>query len=156
MGLGGVNWLFVLTAKTTERARKEKVGKERRCVHICTRVYTMRECVKCLHVYFPLLVQGVIGGRPGRAILELRGLSLTVVPYYLCEGTVCLQGFRQRSRATFHAQKHTLSVKASIYGRSERTLTAIKKNAVHFIFSSNRVSEVASNLRNVSGGLALQ
>lgn len=104
MGLGGVNWLFVLTAKTTER-EKEKVEKERRCVHICSSVYTVSECVKCLYVCFPALVQGVIGGRPGRAILELCGLALTVVPYYLCKRIVCLQGFRQRSRVTFHPQK---------------------------------------------------
>ena len=54
----------------------------------------MRDCVKCLYVYFPALVQGVIGGRPGRAILELCGLSLTVAPYYRCERTVVLRGIQ--------------------------------------------------------------
>lgn len=74
----------------------------------------MHECVKCLYVYFPALVQGVIGGRPGSAILELCGPLLTVVPYYLQNRTVCSEGFRQRSRLTFHTQK------ALVYGRGQR------------------------------------
>lgn len=55
-------------------------------------------------VYFVVLVQGVIGGRPGRAILELCGLLVTLVSYYRCKRTVCLDVFRQRSKVTFHAQ----------------------------------------------------
>lgn len=85
----------MLTAKTTEtekkERKKEKAGRERGCVHICVNEYTIHDCFKCLYVYFPALVEGVIGSRPGRAILELGVLSLTVVPHYVCKRTVCLQ-----------------------------------------------------------------
>lgn len=46
-------------------------------MHISASVHTNAGCVHS--VYFPVLVLGVIGGRPGRTGLEL---SLNVVPYY--------------------------------------------------------------------------
>lgn len=73
-----------------QRKKGRKSDKRKKlceCVDMC-------DCVKCLYVFFPALVQGVIGGRPGRAILELCGLSLTVAPYYCCERTVVLRGIQ--------------------------------------------------------------
>lgn len=71
MGLGGVNWFVVLTAKTTERQRerererkkernKEKErGKKRVCAYL--RVAVCTQCVNVLSVCmftFPFLFRG--------------------------------------------------------------------------------------------------